>query len=101
MDEAGFASLPTAVYVVVLLLAAVSYSVLVSVLVRVEGRDSPFARALGNNFKGKVSLAAYLVAIPGAFIAPPLALAVCGGVALLWLIPDRRFEPSASRRKSA
>ena len=94
MDESGFASVPTATYVAVLLLCAIAYSFLVGALVAVEGRDSAFARALGNNVKGKTSLACYIAAIPLAFLWPPLALVICAAVAAMWLIPDRRFvEP--------
>jgi uncharacterized membrane protein len=92
MDEAGFAPVPTAMYVVVLLLAAVAYWILVVTLVRVEGRESRFARLLGTNYKGQVSLVFYIIAIPLALVVPPLALVVCAGVAGMWLVPDRRFE---------
>ena len=97
MDEAGFAPLPTAMYVVVLLLAAVAYWILVVTLVRVEGRESRFAKLLGANHKGQISLVCYVVAIPLALLLPPLALLVCAGVAAMWLIPDRRFEARTRR----
>jgi len=97
MDEAGFASVPTAIYAVVLLLAAVAYWILVTVMVRAEGRDSEFARALGKDVKGRASLGVYLLAIPLAFVWPPLALALCTAVAGMWLVPDRRFEPRERR----
>jgi uncharacterized membrane protein len=92
MDEAGYGSLPTAAYATVLLLSAVAYSIMVQAIVRVEGRDSAFTKALGNNAKGKISLGLYAVAIPMAFVASPVALALCAGVAVMWLVPDRRFE---------
>lgn len=97
MDEAGFAPVPTAAYVIVLLLAGVAYWILVIALVRVEGRESKFARLLGSNYKGQVSIACYAVAIPLALFLPPLALVVCAGVSAMWLIPDRRFEERGSR----
>lgn len=101
MDEANFAPAPTAAYGIVLLLSAVAYTILVEVLIRVEGRDSAFAKALGNNRRSKVSLGLYVIAIPAAFAAPPFALALYASVALIWLIPDRRFERSSSPPDSA
>src|SRR3954470_19989037 len=67
MGQNHFSSLPTAAYGVVLLMAAVSYTILQTVLVSVQGPDSGLARALGSDRKGKVSLAMYAAAIPLAF----------------------------------
>ena len=100
MDEADFASVPTAAYGVVLLFSAVAYSILVAVLIVVEGPDSAFSKALGRNLKSKISLGLYVIAIPLAFASPPFALALYATVALMWLIPDRRFEPSSSPQES-
>jgi len=97
MDETGFASVPTAMYAGVLMMAAIAYTIMIVAVVRVEGRDSAFTRALGRDIKGKVSLGCYVVAIPLAFVWPPLALALCALVALMWLVPDRRFEPRVVR----
>ena len=58
----------------------------------VEGRDSEFAKAIGKDRKGKVSLLIYLMAIPLAFVLTWIAFALYVAVALIWLIPDRRFE---------
>ena len=57
-----------------------------------QGPDSRLARAIGSDLKGRVSLAAYVLAIPAAFVRPWIACAVYAGVALVWLIPDRRIE---------
>jgi uncharacterized membrane protein len=76
----------------VLLFAALAYTILVRVLLRHHGPDSPFARALGGDLKGNVSLAAYIAAVPLAFVQPWLSLAIYAAVAAGWLIPDRRFE---------
>jgi TMEM175 potassium channel family protein len=57
-----------------------------------HGRDSTIARALGSDFKGKISLVAYALAISVAFYLPWLACAIYAGVAGMWLIPDRRIE---------
>ena len=92
LDEAGFTPLPTAAYGVVLTGAALSYLVLERQLIAVNGRDSRLAVALGDDFKGKVSLGLYLAAIALAFVRPWIAIAVYVGIALLWLVPDSRIE---------
>ena len=86
MDENHFAPLTVAAYGAVLIGAAVAYTILTRVLLRLHGRDSTLAKALGRDFKGWLSLALYIVAIP---------LASCGlyaVVAAIWLCPDQRFE---------
>jgi uncharacterized membrane protein len=92
MDEAGYTAWPTAAYGVVLGMAAVSYIVLQWTIVACNGRSSRLAAALGNDLKGKVSLAAYAAAIPLAFVNPWIAIALYVAVALMWLVPDRRIE---------
>jgi uncharacterized membrane protein len=97
LDEAGFAPLPTAAYGVVLAGAAVSYVVLEWRIVAVNGRNSRLAVAVGNDFKGNLSLALYVAAVALAFIRPWLSIAVYVAVALLWLVPDRRIEALVKR----
>lgn len=92
MGENHFATWPVAVYGVVLLMAAVAYSILVSALLRLHGRNSPLAAALGNDLKGKLSIVVYAAAIPLAFAGRWLALGLYVVVAVMWLIPDRRIE---------
>ena len=92
MGENQFAAWPVAVYGVVLLLAAVAYFILARVLISLHGEDSPIAVALGRDFKGKISVVFYIVAIPLSFLRPSLACAVYVLVAVMWLIPDRRIE---------
>jgi uncharacterized membrane protein len=92
MGETEFAATPTAVYGVVLLLAAVAYYVLVRAIIRSQGKDSLLARAIGNDFKGKLSIVLYAGAIPLALVVPVAALAVYWLVAAIWLVPDRRIE---------
>jgi TMEM175 potassium channel family protein len=92
MGENHFAAWPVAVYGVVLLLAAVAYFILTRVLISLHGQDSAIAVALGRDFKGKVSVVFYVVAIPLSFLRPSLACAVYVLVAVMWLIPDRRIE---------
>jgi len=92
MGENHFASAPTALYGVVLLMAAVAYWILQRVILRSEGRDSVLARAVGGDLKGKLSPLFYIVAIPAAFVHPGISDALFVTVALIWLIPDRRIE---------
>jgi uncharacterized membrane protein len=92
MGENHFAPVPTALYGVVLLLAAVAYWILVRTILAVEGRHSLLAAAVGQDLKGNLSLLLYLIAIPSAFIHEWIAGALYVAVALMWFIPDRRIE---------
>jgi uncharacterized membrane protein len=77
---------------VVLLMAGVAYFVLQQVIIRKQGKDSVVAKAVGRDLKGKASPVIYLVAIIAAFFSPALAGSLYALVALMWVIPDRRFE---------
>ena len=92
MGENHLASLPTAAYGAVLLCAAIAYVILQRVIIRAQGPDSPLARAVGRDLKGKLSPLLYLSAIPLAFVEPKLSAALYVTVALIWLVPDRRIE---------
>lgn len=92
MGENEFGSWPVAAYGVVLFCAAVAYYILARLLVARHGRDSALAKALGKDFKGKVSVLFYVVAVPLAFVVPLLSCALYVTVAVMWLIPDRRIE---------
>jgi len=92
MGENHFAPLPTAVYGGVLLLAGVAYTVLQTVLVAAQGPGSKLAAAVGNDAKGKLSMALYVFAIPLAFANQWIADGIYVFVALMWLVPDRRIE---------
>jgi uncharacterized membrane protein len=81
---------------VILLLAAVAYTLLQTLIVAEQGADSTLAKALGGDRKGKLSMALYLVAIPLAFVHQWIADALYVFVALIWLIPDRRIESKLS-----
>jgi uncharacterized membrane protein len=97
MDEAGITPLPTAAYGAVLAMAAIGYTMLQRAIIAVNGRTSHLATALGHDFKGKISLAAYVLAVPLAFFNAWIAVALYVAVALLWFLPDRRIEaPSRS-----
>jgi uncharacterized membrane protein len=92
MGENHFATVPTALYGVVLLMAGVAYWTLQSSLIKRDGNASLLAAAIGADVKGKISPALYLIAIPSAFVSRWLAGALYVSVALMWLIPDRRIE---------
>jgi len=92
MGENHFAPWTLALYGTVLLFAAIAYFILTRTLLSLHGRDSVLATALGRDFKGKVSIVIYLVAIPLALVKWWLACALYLLVAIMWLIPDRRIE---------
>jgi uncharacterized membrane protein len=92
MGENNFAPVPAALYGVVLLCAAIAYFILAHSLLSIHARDSVLATALGADFKGKISMVIYLVAIPLAFVRSWLACAIYVLVAVMWLVPDRRIE---------
>lgn len=92
IGEHPSAAWPTAVYGCVLLLAAISYFLLQQRIIAADGHGSHLKRALGSDWKGKLSPIIYLCGIGLAFVAPHIAQCMFGVVALLWLIPDRRIE---------
>lgn len=92
MGENHFAPIPTALYGVVLMMAGVAYYILVRTIIRSQGARSKLKAAVGNDFKGKISVVLYAIAIPLAFVHQLLADAIYVLVALSWLIPDRRIE---------
>ena len=98
--ETSFAAVPVAVYGGVLLLAALSYTLLVRALLARHGPDSVLARAIGSDFKGNVSVACYVLGILLALLVSRwLGLALYTVVALIWLIPDLRIERALAERK--
>ena len=92
MGENHFATLPTAAYGAVLLLAAVAYFLLQTAIVSEQDPGSTLAAALGRDVKGKISPAIYVLAIPLAFLDRWIAVGLYVVVALMWLVPDRRLE---------
>lgn len=92
MGETHFAPLPTAVYGVVLLMAAIAYLLLQRLIIRAQGANSLLRRAIGGDWKGKLSPVLYAIAIVSALAAPYLAGAIYAMVAAIWLVPDRRIE---------
>lgn len=92
MGENHFAPLPVALYGVILLMAGFAYWLLARAIIKADGPDSLLAKAIGKDWKGNASVVLYLVAIPLTFFNEWIAEAIYVGVALMWLIPDRRIE---------
>ncbi len=92
MGENHFAAAPTVLYGVVLLMAATAYYLLEQTIIRAQGRDSVLKKAVGHDWKAKVSLVLNVAAIAVALRWPRIADAMFVAVALLWFIPDRRIE---------
>jgi uncharacterized membrane protein len=93
MGENHFAPLPTAVYGIVLLLAGVSYTILQTLIVRHHGGENvKLKEAIGSDFKGKLSVALYAIAIPLAFVNQWISVAIYVLVSASWFVPDRRIE---------
>ena len=92
MGENHFASLPTAVYGVVLLLAGVAYLILEKTIIASQGKDSKLRAAVGEEWKGTASALLYACAIPLAFVHQWIADAIYVAIAVMWFIPDPRIE---------
>jgi len=92
MGENHFTAFPTAVYGAVLLAASIGWIILQSQIIKQEGPRSKLATAVGSDAKGKISTALYIASIPLAFVHPLIADTIYVGVAIAWLVPDRRIE---------
>jgi uncharacterized membrane protein len=92
MNAENFAAAPTASYGIVLALAAIGYLWLEKAIIRCNGPESKLALSVGDDRKGKFSMATYFLAVPLAFVHPWLAIAIYILNALIWFIPDRRIE---------
>jgi uncharacterized membrane protein len=97
MGENHFAAAPTALYGVVLLLAAIAYWILQARILTSQPTDSVLRAALGSDLKGKISPLLYMIAIPSAFLDQAIAWVLYTVVALMWLVPDRRIERAMAR----
>jgi uncharacterized membrane protein len=97
LDESNFAAMPMAGYGVVFGMTAIGYIWTQARVIAINGRDSTVGRAIGGDTKGKISLTAYAAGVVSAFFAPWLSAAFYTGIALLWLIPDRRIEKELHR----
>jgi|SRR5579884_187092 len=94
IDEAGITPLPVASFGLVLIGGAISYLILEQMLIRAEGEDSRFKRALRGGSKEWISFILYVLAVGAAFISPYISVAIYVGVSIWWFIPDRRFVPN-------
>ncbi len=92
MGENHFTAVPTILYGVVLLMAAIAYYVLQQSIIRTQGPDSVLKKAVGRDWKGKLSPVLYLVAIASTLCSAWIAQAIFVAAALIWLVPDRRIE---------
>ena len=92
MGENHFTAVPTALYGVVLLMAAIAYYLLQQAIIRAQGQDSILKKAIGRDWKGKLSPVLYIVAIVATLRSSWIAQAILVIAALIWLIPDRRIE---------
>ena len=97
MGQNGFASLPVAVYGVEMLMAGFAYSLLLRAILACQPAGSKLVEAVGTDLKGRISLAAYLIAIPVALVMPLLSFTIYVLVAAIWFIPDRRMERALGR----
>ena len=98
MGENHFAAAPVALYGLVLLLAAIAYRILQQMIIASQGQESVLKKAIGNDWKGRLSLIVYAAAIPMAFVSRWISLALYLFVALSWLTPDKRIEKALSSK---
>ena len=92
MGDNHFTKWPVVLYGTVLIMSGIAYSILSWMLIRCSGRHSALAEAVGNDWKGKVSLVIYAVAITLAFVNPRISVCLYITVAIVWFIPDTRIE---------
>jgi uncharacterized membrane protein len=92
MGENHFSAAPTAIYGVVLLMAAIAYYLLQQAIIRAQGPNSLLKKAVGRDWKGKLSPLLYIVGIVATLFSPSISAAIFAAAALIWLVPDRRVE---------
>ena len=95
IDDAGVTPWPVASFGIVLVAAATAYQLLERALIAAEGEGSGMQRALGHGAKEWLSFAAYVAAVPLAFVSPYISVAIYVVISVVWIIPDRRFEQRA------
>jgi uncharacterized membrane protein len=98
MGENHFAAAPSALYGAVLLMSAIAYTILQYLIIRSQGPESKLKRAIGEDWKGKVSVTLYLSGIPLAFWSPVISQLFYVLVAAMWLVPDRRIEKTLEKQ---
>ena len=92
IGETHFAAWPVALYGLVLVMAAIAYTIMTRALLSIHADDSVLATALGRDLKGKISIVINVAAVPLAFVKPWISCALYVIVAVIWLVPDRRIE---------
>jgi uncharacterized membrane protein len=100
MGENHFTRWPVILYGAVLIMNGISYTILCNQLIRAAGPGSPLAVALGRDWKGKLSVVIYAIAIPLDFVSSWLGFGLYIAVAVRWFIPDRRIEKTVSEASS-
>jgi uncharacterized membrane protein len=98
LGETSFGALPVAAYGVVLFMSGAAYFLLTRILIAHHGKESALAIALGSDFKGKLSIVIYALAIPISFAEPFVSCGLYVLVAVIWLVPDRRIETALQDR---
>ena len=93
------AAAPAAAYGAALLMSGIAWYLMQWAIIRRQGADSPLRRAIGRDFKGKLSPLIYLAGTAAAFVRPAISDALYLGVALMWLLPDRRVEAAFDRER--
>jgi len=101
MGENHFAAMPTALYGAVLLMAAIAYWILQQLIIAAQGPDSLLRKAVGGDWKGKLSPFVYVIAIAAAFKAQWISQLLYLAVALIWLVPDKRIENALNSKEGA
>ena len=96
MGENHFAPAPVALYGLVLLFSAIAYRILQQSIIASQGRESVLKKAIGSDWKGKLSLVLYAAAVPMAFVSRWVSLALYLLIAISWLVPDKRIEKALS-----
>lgn len=99
IGETNFVQFPLALYGFVLLMCAIAYYLLQYRIIHRHGIDSTLSKAIGKDYKGKLSLILYVVAIPLAFIVELAAGLIFVAVAVIWLVPDKRIEKQLSKKE--
>jgi len=92
VGEAGITRDTVVAFGVIMLLCTLSFALLLTALLKANNEDAPIVRAARRGRKGQITVLAYLLAIASAFLWPYVAVAIYIAVALMWLIPDKRFE---------
>lgn len=101
MGENHFTTWPVALYGTVLMMAGIAYYILAHTLMKLHGKDSTIAKAIGKDHKGIISVVIYIIAVPLAFLNAWISLGLYATVAGMWLIPDRRIEKKLIKEKNS